>query len=187
MAEEVVLMNPDDEGNVKFDLLASQNAYIIKSDKNIFDHTILGRCTPITIKEITLEEADRRRALGGRVTNAGVRARYQDLWDQHTINGKIVYTDQVIGILHKVGGFSFRQAELIRKDIAKKRDLVVYKKLFHCNLTGGFQDEEIEDMWKQIMLAGEYCFNYSHYLVYHRQGMCPDICPICMYGEKKDG
>lgn len=192
---EVVLMNADDEdGNVKFDLLANQKSKIerlsVVSDIGKFKSWWNTNGT-FTVKEITPEEYDKLRAQGKRMVHSGVRASYQKLWNEATDStyGKLVYAEQIIQVLTSVGGFSSKHAEEVRKAIAKKKTehLAAYKRLFYCNVMSGFQDDEIEEMWKQIEEAGQYNFNYSHYLVYHRQGMCPDICPICMYGDKKDG
>jgi hypothetical protein len=139
----------------------------------------------ISIREITPEEYTRARGSNLRVVHSGRRAAIQKEWDDalKVTHGQIVYAEQVCVILQKVGGFDTTRCEIIRKAIAKKRTVQMnaYKDLFLAKLRCGFQDDEIDEKWAQIVKTGDYVFNRSHWLVYHYSNQCRPNCPICEY------
>lgn len=95
--------------------------------------------------------------------------------------GKIVYSEQLIDILC-LGGFSPRQAQLIRKKILKRQTdyFHAYYLLFLVELSDSLTKDEILDLWGDLT-ASSYVFNESHVYVYHmlhHKNVVPN-CPHC--------
>lgn len=166
MAETVIHMNPDDGLGESYEAVKATDQ-IVSIQKNA--GKFLRYPTELQI----------------RVTHSGRRKEIQDKWDEalKATSGKIVYAEQVSIVLQSVGGFDAIHCEVIRKNIAKKKDdkVSAYKELFNAKLRSGFQDDEIDEKWWQITNACQYVFNRSHHLAYHCQNKCRPNCPICEY------
>lgn len=175
---EVIHMNPEEEGNCKFDLLTGDSFKESYEAANIMNVTI-------SITEITPEEAARRGGTSIHVIHSGRRQKIQEKWDEALKDtcGKIVYAEQISVILKEVGGFDIKHCDVVRKAIAKKQDNKVsaYKALFAAAISGGFHEDEIDDKWYQIVNGCQYTFNRSHWLAYHCSNQCRPNCPICEY------
>ncbi len=83
--------------------------------------------------------------------------------------GIIVYQEQVMQIANKMAGFSFGEADLLRRAISKKDStkLASYSKMFVDGaIKNGYKKEDAEEVYKLIYRFGDYGFNRSHALGY---------------------
>lgn len=84
--------------------------------------------------------------------------------------GVMCYQEQVMQILHAVGGIHLKDCEIVRKAISKKdaKKFGKYKEMFVQNgqVVLGWTKEAVEDLWAQIESFAEYGFNKSHAVAY---------------------
>jgi DNA polymerase-3 subunit alpha len=85
--------------------------------------------------------------------------------------GVIVYQEQVMEVIYRIGGLPYSTADKIRKIIGKKRDAKEfrkYKKKFvkGCAKKGYFSESEAEEFWKALQEHAKYSFNKSHSVEY---------------------
>lgn len=84
--------------------------------------------------------------------------------------GVMVYQEQIMQILNKVGNIPLKDCELVRKAISKKKveAFIKYKEKFiiegQKNLN--CSEKEINDLWDQVVAFSEYGFNRSHSVAY---------------------
>lgn len=79
--------------------------------------------------------------------------------------GLLIYQEQIMQVLNKVGKIPLKDCEAIRKAISKKKveKFIKYKEMFKKNgkETLGYTDEEIEKLWGSIEAFAGYGFNRS--------------------------
>ena len=83
--------------------------------------------------------------------------------------GIIVYQEQIMQIANKMAGFSFGEADLLRRAISKKNNALLAsysKKFIDGSIKNGYSQKEAEDVYKLIYKFGDYGFNKSHALGY---------------------
>ncbi len=83
--------------------------------------------------------------------------------------GILLYQEQIIAILGKIAGFSYGQADVYRRAIAKKKEDVLLEKkdyFISCALKKGYQKDFILKLYEQILKFADYGFNKSHSVSY---------------------
>ncbi len=83
--------------------------------------------------------------------------------------GIIIYQEQVMQIANKMAGFSFGEADLLRRAIAKKdmNKMASYKdKFIKGAIANKYPQTEANKVWDLIYKFGDYGFNKSHALGY---------------------
>ncbi|MCK4359716.1 MAG: DNA polymerase III subunit alpha [Candidatus Cloacimonetes bacterium] len=83
--------------------------------------------------------------------------------------GVIVYQEQVMQIAHKLAGFSFSEADILRKAMAKKQRRVMNKlkpKFIEGALKNDVSQDTAEEIYKLIEKFAKYGFNKSHSVAY---------------------
>lgn len=84
--------------------------------------------------------------------------------------GVLVFQEQVIQILHAVGGIPLIHCEKVRKAISKKKiaQFIKYKEMFLKNGQKNLGEslEYVQDLWDQIEAFADYGFNASHAYAY---------------------
>lgn len=78
--------------------------------------------------------------------------------------GVVVYQEQFMEVIHKLGGISLVESDIIRSALGKKdKDkLAKFKDKFIEGASKKISEEEAEDLWEQIEKASGYSFNKSH-------------------------
>lgn len=83
--------------------------------------------------------------------------------------GVIVYQEQVMQIVQRVGGFSLGGADIVRRAMSKKKESTM-KKLKGDYLSGakngGYGEKKADELFELIMKFAEYGFNKSHSAAY---------------------
>ncbi|MDA3967333.1 DNA polymerase III subunit alpha [Helicobacter sp. WB40] len=83
--------------------------------------------------------------------------------------GTIVYQEQVMQIVQKIGGFSLGEADLIRRAMGKKdAQIMEDNKLKFANGAEkqGYNRQKAEELWELIVKFAGYGFNKSHSAAY---------------------
>lgn len=85
--------------------------------------------------------------------------------------GIIVYQEQIMEVINKIGGLPYSTADLIRKIISKKRDKKEFEKYYKdfikgCKKQGIFSKQEAIDFWEMLQAHARYSFNRSHSCCY---------------------
>lgn len=83
--------------------------------------------------------------------------------------GVIVYQEQVMQIVQKIGGFSLGGADLVRRAMGKKKidEMLRLKKEFADGAQKqGYDRAKAEDLWELIVKFAGYGFNKSHSAAY---------------------
>jgi DNA polymerase-3 subunit alpha len=85
--------------------------------------------------------------------------------------GLMVYQEDVIRIVHRIGGFTLGEADQIRKDIGKKKGVEYLQKTYLERFAKGAERwgigyEKAKRLWYQISEFGKYGFNRSHATAY---------------------
>lgn len=83
--------------------------------------------------------------------------------------GIIVYQEQVMQIANKMAGFSFGEADLLRRAISKKDSQKLASfgdKFVKGAIKNGYKEKEAKDVYNLIFKFGDYGFNKSHALGY---------------------
>jgi len=84
-------------------------------------------------------------------------------------NGIIVYQEQILEILKKIGGFSYSKADIIRRAMSKKKENVIleYRKEFvNGAIKNGFKDSDANEIYDLVLSFANYGFNKSHSVAY---------------------
>lgn len=84
-------------------------------------------------------------------------------------NGIIVYQEQVINIVQRVGGFTTSEADIFRVIISKKHadQLEDFKKKFEIKaIENGYSKKEFDNIYNYIYTFANYGFNHSHSISY---------------------
>ena len=85
--------------------------------------------------------------------------------------GYIIYQEQIVLLLTKLAGFSWKDADKTRKDISKKLGLDKIAAIEEpfvqgCLKNGTLDEDTARALWKQIVFFGVYVFNKSHSIGY---------------------
>ena len=83
--------------------------------------------------------------------------------------GIIVYQEQIMQILVKIGGFSFAEADTIRRAMSKKKKNVIeeYQSKFEMQAQArGYKSEIVHEIFELILKFANYGFNKSHSVSY---------------------
>ena len=83
--------------------------------------------------------------------------------------GIIIYQEQVLEILRKIGGYTYAEADLIRRAMSKKKADVIEneKTRFYSRvIEKGYTKEVAEELYNLIIKFSSYGFNKSHSVVY---------------------
>lgn len=83
--------------------------------------------------------------------------------------GIIVYQEQIMQILVKIGGFSFSEADIIRRAMSKKKkDLITsfYEKFLEGATSLGYKKDLAKQIYEMILKFANYGFNKSHSVSY---------------------
>lgn len=83
--------------------------------------------------------------------------------------GIIIYQEQVLEILRKIGGYTYAEADLIRRAMSKKKaDVIENEKtrFFSRVIEKGYTKEVAEELYNLIIKFSSYGFNKSHSVVY---------------------
>jgi DNA polymerase III alpha subunit len=81
--------------------------------------------------------------------------------------GCIIFQEQVMKIVHGIGGFSWKETSMVRRAIGKKTGLEKYEQKFiEGAVKSGYEQYDAIQLWKLIVTHGEYSFNLSHAVAY---------------------
>ncbi|QZE12337.1 DNA polymerase III subunit alpha [Mycoplasma sp. Ms02] len=83
--------------------------------------------------------------------------------------GIIVYQEQIMKIAQKVSNMTFAQADLLRRAISKKKEeeILSYKTdFFNGGLQNGFSDQQLNEIYENILRFADYGFNKAHAVSY---------------------
>lgn len=83
--------------------------------------------------------------------------------------GIIIYQEQVLEILKTIGGYTYAEADLIRRAMSKKKESVILSekdKFIAGVLKKGYTREVAEELYSLIIKFSSYGFNKSHSVVY---------------------
>jgi DNA polymerase-3 subunit alpha len=87
----------------------------------------------------------------------------------HT-NQQIVYQEQILQVVRRLGNFSWEEAANVRKLISKKQGEQAFNRLQGKFIEGAKENGVSEPMahkiWKQLVTAGAYAFNAAHCVSY---------------------
>jgi DNA polymerase III subunit alpha len=87
----------------------------------------------------------------------------------HSTYGTILYQEQIMRIAQDLGGYTLGQADLLRRAMGKKKKEEMEK---HRNqfvdgaAKNGIRKEVATDLFEQMVVFAEYCFNKSHSIAY---------------------
>ena len=83
--------------------------------------------------------------------------------------GIIIYQEQVLEILRTIGGYSYAEADIIRRAMSKKKESVILEnkdKFINGVINRGYTKEIGEELYNLIIKFSSYGFNKSHSVVY---------------------
>lgn len=86
-----------------------------------------------------------------------------------TTYGKPIYQEQILQIFREIAGFSFGEADIIRRAMSKKHlnELEAAKGKFVEGFKAkGATPEDIEQFWEELLEFAKYAFNKSHAAAY---------------------
>jgi DNA polymerase-3 subunit alpha len=87
----------------------------------------------------------------------------------HT-NQQIVYQEQILQVVRRLGNFTWEEAALIRKLISKKQGEQAFNRMMGKFISGcaenGLGEMKAAKVWKQLVTAGAYAFNAAHCVSY---------------------
>jgi DNA polymerase-3 subunit alpha len=85
-------------------------------------------------------------------------------------NYQIVYQEQILQVVQRLGNFTWEQAAQIRKLISKKQGEQAFNRMQQLFMDGckqnGVKDVNAGKIWKQLVTAGAYAFNSAHCVSY---------------------
>ena len=87
--------------------------------------------------------------------------------------GIIIYQEQIMQIARKVAGFSFADADNLRRAMSKKKEdlLLSYKERFISGgLKNGYDENTLNDIYNLILKFANYGFNKAHSVCYAIMG-----------------
>ena len=83
--------------------------------------------------------------------------------------GIIIYQEQIMQILSKMGGYTFAQADLVRRAMSKKKHDVMEAekaKFISGAITHGYEEKTAIEVYDLIVRFADYGFNKSHSVAY---------------------
>ena len=83
--------------------------------------------------------------------------------------GIMVYQEQIMKIAQDLAGYSLGEADLLRRAMGKKKvsEMVKHRNLFvEGSIKKGVEKKVANDLFDQMVLFAEYCFNKSHSTAY---------------------
>jgi len=86
-----------------------------------------------------------------------------------TTHGLIVYQEQVMSIAQKLAGFTFAQADLLRRAMGKKKKSELDKQFKDFSagmLSNGYSLEAVKTLWDILLPFSDYAFNKAHSAAY---------------------
>lgn len=85
-------------------------------------------------------------------------------------NYQIVYQEQILQVVRRLGNFTWEQAAQIRKLISKKQGEQAFNRMRELFMDGcqqnGVKELFAGKIWKQLVTAGAYAFNSAHCVSY---------------------
>lgn len=85
-------------------------------------------------------------------------------------NYQIVYQEQILQVVRRLGNFTWEQAAAIRKLISKKQGEQAFNRMRDLFMEGclqnGVKEANAGKVWKQLVTAGAYAFNSAHCVSY---------------------
>ena len=104
--------------------------------------------------------------------------RYHPLITEITAHtkGQIVYQEQILRIVREIGGFSWTNANEIRRIIAKKIGEAAFNVSMGNFIEGaarlhGMDEKTASKVWKKLVTSGTYAFVYAHSVSYSILGL----------------
>lgn len=83
--------------------------------------------------------------------------------------GILIYQEQIIAILNKIGGYSYQEADLIRRAISKKKEDVLQSeraRFIKRAIEKGYEEKVATNIYDLIVKFASYGFNKSHSVAY---------------------
>lgn len=83
--------------------------------------------------------------------------------------GVMIYQEQVLEILRVVGGYTYAEADIIRRAMSKKKKDVIEKeqqRFINGVISKGYKVDIAKELYNQIIKFSNYGFNKSHSVVY---------------------
>ncbi len=83
--------------------------------------------------------------------------------------GIIIYQEQVLEILRTIGGYTYAEADIIRRAMSKKKESIILEhkdKFINGVIEKGYTKEIGEELYDLIIKFSSYGFNKSHSVVY---------------------
>lgn len=83
--------------------------------------------------------------------------------------GIIIYQEQVLEILRTIGGYSYSEADIIRRAMSKKKAIVIEnekEKFINRVISKGYEETIANELYELIIKFSNYGFNKSHSVVY---------------------
>lgn len=83
--------------------------------------------------------------------------------------GSILYQEQIMKIAQELGGYSLGQADLLRRAMGKKKrdEMEKHRNTFIDGCAkNGVSSRIADDLFEQMVVFAEYCFNKSHSMAY---------------------
>lgn len=83
--------------------------------------------------------------------------------------GIMIYQEQVMQILVKMGGFTYGEADLVRRAISKKRLKLIEEakdKFINNSIKNGYTEQKANEVYNLIVKFADYGFNKSHSVAY---------------------
>ncbi|MGM9877378.1 MAG: DNA polymerase III subunit alpha [Bacilli bacterium] len=83
--------------------------------------------------------------------------------------GIIIYQEQVLEILRTIGGYSYSEADIIRRAMSKKKAIVIEnekEKFISRVISKGYKETIANELYELIIKFSNYGFNKSHSVVY---------------------
>ena len=83
--------------------------------------------------------------------------------------GLIVYQEQLMQVAKKIAGYSFGEADMLRRAMGKKRPEILMQKkkdFVECAIKRGFTEENASQIYEILIPFAGYGFNKSHAVAY---------------------
>ncbi len=111
--------------------------------------------------------------------------------------GIILYQEQIIAILGKIGGFTYAEADIIRRAISKKKENVINQekqRFINGAISNGYEKNVALQIYDLIVKFANYGFNKAHSVAYAKisydmaflKTKYPEYFVIEMINEKDD-
>ncbi|WP_163581610.1 DNA polymerase III subunit alpha [Gracilibacillus saliphilus] len=83
--------------------------------------------------------------------------------------GVLVYQEQIMQIVHKMAGFTYGEADILRRAVSKKDKTLIMEnkqKFINGSLKNGYHNQTAEEVFDWIVRFSNYGFNRSHAVAY---------------------